>query len=144
MGSFKLGKMTLKSLFTKPSTVLYPFEEKPQPAGIKGHIENDITACTLCGTCSRVCPAGALIVDRKAGTWSIDHFRCVQCKSCVLNCPVPCLTMAPGYQKPAREISRETLQKPAPSPEELAAKEAAKKAKIEAAMKAKAAREAAK
>ena len=114
MGSFKLGKMTLKSLFTKPSTVLYPFEEKPQPAGIKGHIENDIASCTLCGTCSRVCPSGALIVDRKAGTWSIDRFRCVQCGSCVLNCPVPCLTMVPGYQKPARQISRDTLEKPAP------------------------------
>ncbi|MDD6730920.1 MAG: 4Fe-4S ferredoxin, partial [Eggerthellaceae bacterium] len=61
-----------------------------------------------------------------------------------LNCPVPCLTMAPGYQKPSRQISRDTLEKPAPSAEELAAKEAAKKAKIEAAMKAKAAREAAK
>lgn len=144
MGSFKLGKMTLKSLFTKPSTVLYPFEEKPKPAGIKGHIENDIASCILCGTCARVCPAGALIVDRKAGTWSIDHFRCVQCGSCVLNCPVPCLSMLPGYQKPARSISRETFEKPGPSPEELAAKEAAKKAKIEAAMKAKAAREAAK
>ena len=33
MGSFKLGGMTFGSLFKKPETVLYPFEQKPAPAG---------------------------------------------------------------------------------------------------------------
>ena len=36
MGAFKLGKMTFGSLFKKPETVLYPFEKKPQPEGLKG------------------------------------------------------------------------------------------------------------
>ena len=49
MGSFKLGGMTFGSLFKKPETVLYPFEQKPAPAGLKGHIENDASACILCG-----------------------------------------------------------------------------------------------
>ena len=36
MGGFKLGKMTLGSLFKKPETVLYPVEKKEAPAGLKG------------------------------------------------------------------------------------------------------------
>ena len=55
MGSFKLGGMTFGSLFKKPETVLYPFEQKPAPAGLKGHIENDASACILCGICPKHC-----------------------------------------------------------------------------------------
>lgn len=147
MGSFKLGKMTLGSLFKKPETVLYPFETKPAPAGLKGHIENDMKACILCGICQKACPSHSISVDKKAGTWTINHFSCVQCGSCAYNCPKKCLTMEPTYQKPMRAMAAETFQKPEESEEEKAAKaakEAARKAKIEAAMKAKAEREAAK
>ena len=138
----KLGKMTLRSLFGKPETVRYPFETKPMPEGLKGHIENDMEQCILCGMCERTCPANAITVDRAAKTWSINRFRCVQCKSCTRACPKKCLTMRPEYQKPARHIDIETLDKPEESEEEKAAKEAAKKAKVEAAMKAKAEKEA--
>ena len=51
MGGFKLGKMTLGSLFKKPETVLYPVEKKEAPAGLKGHIVNDADVCILCGIC---------------------------------------------------------------------------------------------
>ncbi|MCR5582373.1 MAG: 4Fe-4S dicluster domain-containing protein [Eggerthellaceae bacterium] len=144
MGSFKLGKMTLGSLFKKPETLLYPFETKPAPAGLKGHIENNMKVCILCGICQKACPAHSITVDKKAGTWAIDHFGCVQCGSCVRACPKSCLTMLPTYQKPTRAMAPEVFTKPEESEEEKAAKEAAKKAKLEAAMKAKAEREAAK
>ena len=78
MGSFKLGGMTFGSLFKKPETVLYPFEQKPAPAGLKGHIENDASACILCGICAKSCPADAIAVEKKERTWAIDPFRCVQ------------------------------------------------------------------
>ena len=81
MGSFKLGGMTLGSLFKKPETLLYPFETKPAPAGLKGHIAIDAADCILCGICAKTCPADAIVVEKKDRTWSIDPFRCVQCGS---------------------------------------------------------------
>lgn len=137
MGSFKLGKMTLRSLFSEPETIQYPTVSKTPPAGLKGHIANDMAVCILCGICERTCPAGALTVDKKAGTWTIDRFKCVQCGACTRACPKTCLEMQPEYQKPLTSMAAETLHKPEESEEEKAAKEAAKKAKLEAAMKAK-------
>ncbi len=144
MGSFKLGKMTLRSLFGKPETVLYPVQTRPQPEGLKGHIVNDIESCILCGICEKRCPTGALAVDKKAGTWTIDRFRCVQCGSCVRECPKHSLSMAPDYAKPAMVKGVHVERKPEPSEEEKAAKEAERQARIAAAKAAKAAREAAK
>lgn len=112
MGSFKLGKMTLKSLVTKPETICYPVVQKPAPKGLKGHIANDMDACILCGMCSRVCPAGAIEVDKKGGTWAIDPFRCVQCGACTRNCPKDCLTMEPTYWKPTTVKEPEVFRKP--------------------------------
>jgi formate hydrogenlyase subunit 6/NADH:ubiquinone oxidoreductase subunit I len=97
MGSFKLGSMTFKSLFQKPETLLYPLETKPAPAGLKGHIENDVDVCILCGMCQKCCPADAITVEKKERTWGIDPFRCVQCGSCVRACPKHCLSMLPTY-----------------------------------------------
>ena len=51
MGSFKLGKMTLRSLFKKPETVLYPVETRPQPEDLKGSVEKKNKKCTLCQIC---------------------------------------------------------------------------------------------
>ena len=96
MGSFKLGGMTFGSLFKKPETVLYPFEQKPAPAGLKGHIENDASACILCGT------------------WAIDPFRCVQCGTCVRVCPKHCLTMDPAYTPIATAKSCRVVHVPDP------------------------------
>lgn len=106
-----MGKMTLRSLFGKPETVLYPVVSKPAPAGLKGHISNDMDACILCGICERTCPAEALGVDKAEGTWTIDRFRCVQCGACTRACPKECLTMEPEYQKPAPGMFVETLAK---------------------------------
>ena len=42
MGEFKLGRMTLKSLFSKPATKLYPIEAPAYYPETKGHIVIDI------------------------------------------------------------------------------------------------------
>lgn len=110
MGSFKLGKMTLRSVFKKPETVCYPLEKKPQPEGLKGHVANDMGVCILCGICMKACPAGALAVDKKEGTWSIDRFKCVQCGACVRDCPKNCLTMEPDYASVALVKGTETFR----------------------------------
>ena len=157
MGTFKLGKMTLGSLFRKPATVRYPYEkrdfEKLFPH-MRGHVVNDIDACILCGMCQRACPVGALAVDRKAGDWEIDPYRCVQCASCVHECPKKCLSMDVHATEPAVELSVVRMHKDVP--EKPAAKAGAagakpkvqltpeQQARVEAARKAAAAKKAAK
>lgn len=144
MGSFKLGKMTLRSLFKKPETILYPVETRPQPDDLKGHIEVDMDVCILCSICEKRCPTGAIKVNKANGTWTIDPFDCIQCRTCVRECPNHCLTMEPDYHKPAVVKSSSTFSKPEPTEEEkeeLARKEAEKAARIKAALEAKAARE---
>ena len=112
MGSFKLGKMTFGSLFKKPETLLYPVQTKTPPAGLKGHVVNDVDRCILCGICMKRCPCDAITVDKPARTWSINRFRCVQCGSCVRECPKGCLTMEPTYTPPAAEKYADTFEVP--------------------------------
>ena len=142
MGGFKLGKMTLRSLFGKPETVRYPFEEPEHPAALRGKVVFSPENCIYCGICEKRCPTAAISVVKKEGKWSIDRFRCVQCGTCVRECPKTCLTMDPDYPLPSGVKSVDALYKPEPSEEEKAAKEAEKAARIKAAMEAKAAREA--
>ncbi len=73
MGGFKLGKMTLRSLFGKPETVRYPFEEPEHPAALRGKVVFNLDNCIYCGICEKRCPTGAISVNKKDSTWSIDH-----------------------------------------------------------------------
>ena len=111
MGAFKLGTMTLKGLFTKPDTVMYPAQTKEQPEGLKGHVEVEINMCNFCGICSKRCPAFCIEVDKKNGTWAVDHFRCVQCGACVRECPEHGITMIPTYCAPSTTKGVEVFTK---------------------------------
>lgn len=112
MGSFKLGKMTIKSLFGKPETLQYPAEQKTPPPGLKGHVVIREEDCILCGICAKRCPCAAIAVDKATRTWAIDRFRCVQCGTCVRECPKQCLEMNPAYAPPATKKHADSHQIP--------------------------------
>lgn len=112
MGAFKLGKMTMRSLFGKPACAMYPVKTREPYARTKGHIEVDIETCILCGICEKKCPCEAIVVNKAERTWAIDVFRCVQCRSCVLACPKSCLTMETTYPAPATAKGIMTVSKP--------------------------------
>ena len=103
MGSFRLGGMTLGSLFKKPETLLYPFEKKEPYAGLKGHVVNDVEQCILCGMCQKTCPCHCIRVEKAERLWEISPFMCIQCGSCVRVCPTKCLSMSPEYTPVAPE-----------------------------------------
>ena len=110
MGSFKLGGMTLKSLFSKPETIMYPVQERYKPEGLKGHIAIDVETCILCGICEKTCPSGAIEVDKAGEEWRINRFRCIQCGACWRACPKESLTMEPTYTAPATSKSIDSFE----------------------------------
>lgn len=112
MGAFKLLKMTMGALYKKPETVLYPLESKPQPEGLKGHIEIAVGDCILCGMCERSCTTNCLAVDKPSRTWSIDRLQCVQCGYCITVCPKKCLSMDKNYASPTTVRERFTVSIP--------------------------------
>jgi len=112
MGSFHLTKMSFRNLFKKPATKLYPVVPPVYTPMTKGRIVNDISVCILCGICEKKCPAGALAVDKPAGTWTLDPFACVQCYTCVRACPKGCLTMLAAYTPAAVKKSVRVEKKP--------------------------------
>ncbi len=123
MGSFKLGKISLKGMFGTSPCKLYPVKAPEYYKITKGHIENkDIKGCILCGICERKCPTHAITVDKAAETWSIDPFSCIQCSSCVRECPKNCLAMINTYTAPAAYKQNICVKKPPLTPEEQAAK----------------------
>lgn len=149
MGEFKLGRMTLKSLFSKPATKLYPIEAPTYFPATKGHVVIEIDRCRFDGSCANLCPTGAIEVDRKALTWGIDRFRCIQCRNCINVCVENALSMDNHYATPSTEHVMEIYEiSPAERAvrERKAAEKAARAAKLkeEAAKKKAAEKEAAK
>ena len=70
---------------------------------IKEKVKGKLTcgdSCVFCGMCARVCPAGALTVDRATKTWNVDESKCVQCGLCIGKCPKKCLS----FEEPAEEV----------------------------------------
>lgn len=112
MSIMNFAKTALKNLLSKPATSQYPAVKKEFPENSRGHVEIDIDKCIMCGICSRKCMSGAITVDRKTKTWSIERMGCVQCQACVNACPKKCLTMAKGYTEPAGEKIVESFTQP--------------------------------
>lgn len=127
-GAFKLGKMTLNSLFSKPATTSYPAQPAQYYPDTRGQIHNDIDKCIFCGTCTRNCPSDSLSIDKDAYIWSINRFSCVQCGCCVRVCPTKCLSMEIDYT-PSAEDKR--IDDYVVSNAEKAKRDAEKRAKAE-------------
>lgn len=143
MGTFKLGKISLSGLFSKPATKMYPVVPATYFDRTAGHVENiAMKDCILCALCEKRCPTNCITVDKAAETWTIDPFACISCGSCVRVCPKSCLTMVQSYTAPATSKATITIKKPELTPEEKEAKAKADAEKAERIAKARAAAEA--
>ena len=130
--SFK--STVLHNLFSKPKTRKV---EKEYPEGTRGHVENDMDLCILCGLCSIKCPTHAITVDKNEKTWSIRPMSCIQCRCCVDNCPKKSLSMGLRFQEPGSEKVTKTFKQ---TEKAIAAQEALMKAAKERAAAAAAAK----
>ena len=92
------------------------------------HIENAIEKCLFCGQCERNCPVGAITLDRKNRTWSIDRDKCVSCGVCESKCPAHCLSLKEDWTEGDEKAVRvtwqavKTLEAPKPAPKAEAPK----------------------
>jgi len=120
MGFFEMTKTALRTVLSRPATILYPAQAAKRTPLTRGHIVFDGSKCISCSICQRKCPAQAIVLNKEAKSWQIDRFRCVMCSSCVDTCPSKCLSMDPVYTAPASEKGVEvftiTYVKP-PKPE---------------------------
>ena len=134
MAIVSFNKTVLHNLFSKPKTRKV---EKEYPEGTRGHVENDMDLCILCGLCSIKCPTHAITVDKAEKTWSIRPMSCIQCRCCVDNCPKKSLSMGLRFQEPGSEKVTKTFKQ---SEKAIAAQEALMKAAKERAAAAAAAK----
>lgn len=120
MGFFEMTKTALRTVLSRPATILYPAQAAKRTPLTRGHIVFDGSRCISCSICQRKCPAQAILLNKEAKSWQIDRFRCVMCSSCVDTCPAKCLSMDPVYTTPASakgvEVFTITYVKP-PKPE---------------------------
>lgn len=120
MGFFEMTKTALRTVLSRPATILYPAQAAKRTPLTRGHILFDGSKCISCSICQRKCPAQAILLNKEAKSWQIDRFRCVMCSSCVDTCPAKCLSMDPVYTAPASkkgvEVFTITYVKP-PKPE---------------------------
>ena len=115
-GLVKGLRLTLKTLFTKTSTVHYPLEKEVLAPRARGVIALDIEACTVCMLCARECPDWCIYIEghkemqppKKEGgrprsratldRFDIDYALCMYCGICVEVCPFDALFWSPEHE----------------------------------------------
>lgn len=97
MPFFKMTGQTLRNLFTNPATLMYPYKPRIFHKNTRGQLKIELEKCIFCSMCQRRCPSDAIIVDRTARTWQVDHLKCIYCGNCVDVCPKKCLFLANKY-----------------------------------------------
>jgi hydrogenase-4 component H len=87
----ELGE-ALRSLFSRPYTVRYPYEPVVAPEAFRGRPKFIEAECIGCGACAQVCPARAIdVVDtvedgKGVRKLTIHHGHCIFCGQCHRYC----------------------------------------------------------
>jgi len=78
--NFKRGIRYLRSLGIKVESIAQDIKRNDQ-------------RCIQCGSCTAVCPTGALYVKRPEMTVPFDSSKCSGCEMCVMVCPVHAISV---------------------------------------------------
>lgn len=116
VGLWKGMALTLKTLFRKPPTVMYPDEKEIPVPRARGVISLDAEACTVCMLCARECPDWCIYIEghkeeappskpggrvrtrNELDRFAIDFALCMYCGICVEVCPFDALFWSPEYE----------------------------------------------
>ena len=95
------GFMVLELSGTKKNFkegVKYLKEQGVKVQNASQEVKRDEAVCTHCGSCTAVCPTGALAVQRPAMEVQFDQRKCSVCELCVPACPTRAMTAKPINQ----------------------------------------------
>jgi formate hydrogenlyase subunit 6/NADH:ubiquinone oxidoreductase subunit I/CBS domain-containing protein len=92
---------TLKNLFSKPATRLYPAVPAALAEDTRGRIVYQMDKCIFCGLCERRCPTNAITMDKANKRQIVSRARCIACGVCVENCPTDAIDMRREYAPPS-------------------------------------------
>ena len=87
-----------------------PDKEAAPEAVPDTHIRIEAEKCLFCGKCEHNCPAGAISIDRRNRTWTIDREKCITCGVCADGCPARCLTLADAWEAGEKKEMKSTYQ----------------------------------
>lgn len=103
--------ITLRMLFAKKFTILYPFEATPISPRFRGEhalrrYPNGEERCIACKLCEAVCPAQAITIEaapradgsRRTMRYDIDMVKCIYCGLCEEACPVDAIVEGPNME----------------------------------------------
>lgn len=107
--------VTLKYMFRKPVTEVYPRVKKPMFPRFKGptsFVVDEKTGdhrCISCELCVKICPSLCITLEKERGEdkkfhlkeYKVDYTLCSLCSLCIEVCPTDALTHAKDYEIPA-------------------------------------------
>jgi NADH-quinone oxidoreductase subunit I len=98
--------VTLRNLFRKPVTIMYPDTPRPYPDRFRGVLalvyekETGEEACIGCRLCEYICPPQVIKVEmlksekrNYAKTFTLELYACEFCELCVQVCPTDAIIM---------------------------------------------------
>jgi len=110
IGIVKGLAVTIKHLFRRPITVLYPEQRLTPSKRIRGNeLVWNSAKCTVCTTCAKTCPQGAIRLDTTVDPanpnklsvtrFEVDTGYCISCGLCVESCPYNALFMGYAFER---------------------------------------------
>ena len=103
--------ITLRQLFAKKFTLMYPYETTPISPRFRGEhalrrYPNGEERCIACKLCEAVCPAQAITIEaepradgsRRTTRYDIDMVKCIYCGLCEEACPVDAIVEGPNME----------------------------------------------